>query len=51
MKDDEMMSMVSQRRSMDGMNYPLLWDMDVYYLNRYKDDMDYKHIRSSTLII
>ena len=43
MKDDEIMSMISQRRSMYGINNPLLQDMDVYYLDRYKDDVDYKH--------
>jgi hypothetical protein len=41
--DDEIMSMVSQRRLMYGINYQLLQDMDVYYLDRYKDDVDYKH--------
>ena len=39
---DEMMQMISQRKTMYGINYRLLWDMDVYYLDRYKDDMDYK---------
>jgi hypothetical protein len=44
MKDDyEIMSMVSQHRSMYGINYQLLWDMDVYYIDRYKDDVDCKH--------
>ena len=43
MKDDEIMSMVSQRKSMYGINYRLPRDMDVYYLDRYKDDVDYKH--------
>jgi len=41
MKDDEIMSMVSQRKSMYGINYRLPRDMDVYYLD--KDDVDYKH--------
>ena len=43
MKNDEIMSMVSQRRSMYGINYQLMQGMDVYYLDRYKDDVDYKH--------
>ena len=44
MKDDyEIMSMISQHRSMYGINYQLLWDMDVYYIDRYKDDVDCKH--------
>ena len=42
MKDDEIMSMVSQRKSMYGINYQLLQDMDVYYIDRYKYDVDYK---------
>ena len=42
-KDDEIMSMVSQHRSMQSINCQLLQDMDVYYLDRYKDDVDYKH--------
>ena len=28
---------------MDGINNQLLWDIDIYYLDRYKDDEDYKH--------
>jgi len=32
--------MVSQRKSMYGINYRLPLDMDV---DRYKDDVDYKH--------
>jgi len=28
---------------MYGINYQLLWDMDVYYIDRYKDDVDCKH--------
>ena len=42
MKDDKIMSMVSQHKIMYGINHQLLWDMDVYYLDRYKDDVDYK---------
>ena len=42
MKDDEIMLMVSQRKIMYGINHQLLWDKYVYYLDIYKDDMDYK---------
>jgi hypothetical protein len=35
--------MVSQRRLMYGINYQLLQDMDVYYIDRYYDVVDYKH--------
>ena len=43
MKDDEIISMVSRHKTMYGINHQLLWDKYVYYLDRYKDDVDYKH--------